>query len=151
MSRVSLIVRNLLYFRGVNLAVVAGMMVATAVMTGAVMVGDSVRASLADLARDRLGKVDQAVVSRRFFDQSIVARLLAEPEIQKRFDIVPAIILSGGATTESDHVSAGAVQILAAGGDWMEIPRGQCVINQAVAMALGGRDLSGTLLLSLAD
>src|SRR4051812_11162871 len=129
MSRFALIFRNLHYFRGVNLAVVAGMLVATAVMTGAVMVGDSVRASLADLARDRLGKVDEAVVARRFFDQSVTSRLLADPEIQKRFDIVPAIILSGGATTESDHVSAGTVQILAAGGDWVPTPAGKCIAN----------------------
>jgi putative ABC transport system permease protein len=150
MSRLALILRNLFYFRGVNLAVVVGMIVATAVMTGAVMVGDSVRASLADLARDRLGNVDEAVVSRRFFDQSVVQRLLSDPDIGKRFDVAPAVILPGGATTESDLVSAGTVQILAAGG-WMEVPRGQCVINGPVATALGAKDSGGTLLLSLSD
>ena len=43
MNRLHLLLRNLLYFRGVNLALIAGMIVATAVLTGAMMVGDSVR------------------------------------------------------------------------------------------------------------
>ena len=50
-----LLLRNLWYFRGVNLAVIAGMAVATAVLTGAdLLVGDSVRGSLADLALQQL-------------------------------------------------------------------------------------------------
>ena len=48
-SRARLLFRNLRYFRAANLAVVAGMAVATAVLTGALMVGDSVRGSLRDL------------------------------------------------------------------------------------------------------
>src|SRR5436305_1595305 len=70
-----LLLRNLRYFRGVNIAVVIGMAVATAVLTGALMVGDSVRGSLADLARQRLGAVDVALISTRFFDRGLAARL----------------------------------------------------------------------------
>ncbi len=44
------------------------MAVATAVLTGALMVGDSVRGSLRDLALERLGRVDHAMVATRFFD-----------------------------------------------------------------------------------
>ncbi|HEY8749141.1 MAG TPA: FtsX-like permease family protein [Tepidisphaeraceae bacterium] len=151
MTRLGLILRNLAYFRGVNLAVIAGMLVATAVLTGAMMVGDSVRGSLAQLARDRLGKVDQAVISRRFFDQSIVERLKTDTEVGTRFDIVPAVILPGGATTETDHVSAGTVQVLAVGGNWVTAAGGTCIINWPVASALGLKDPGATLLVSLPD
>ena len=67
-SRFNLLLRNLRFFRAANLAVVAGMAVATAVLTGALMVGDSVRGSLRALAEQRLGPVDHALVSTRFFE-----------------------------------------------------------------------------------
>jgi putative ABC transport system permease protein len=93
MNRWKLLLRNLWYFRGVNLAVLAGMAVATAVLTGALMVGDSVRGSLADLAIRRLGAVDYALISTRFFDQSLADRLGP--------NVTAGIIIRGGATDDS--------------------------------------------------
>ena len=42
-------------------------MTATAVLTGALLVGDSVRGSLKHLALDRLGGIDYVLVTPRFF------------------------------------------------------------------------------------
>src|SRR5438105_13202732 len=100
MTRFSLLLRNLRYFRGVNLAVIAGMAVATAVLTGALMVGDSVRGSLADLALRRLGPVDLAMFSGRFFDESLAARLAADDV--KSVQIMPAILVRGGVANEQN-------------------------------------------------
>ena len=61
MSTLRLILRYLFYFRAASLAVAVGMAVATAVLAGALMVGDSVRGSLRELALQRLGPVDFAV------------------------------------------------------------------------------------------
>src|SRR3954468_25043402 len=94
MTKFLLLIRNLLYFRWANLALVAGMAVATAVLTGALMVGDSVRGSLRELAEQRLGKVDHALVATRFFEQSLAQRLSAPGKAE----IVPGIILRGGAS-----------------------------------------------------
>lgn len=151
MTHLGLILRNLRYFRGVNLALVAGMIVATAVLTGAMMVGDSVRESLAQLTRDRLGKVDHALIARRFFDQSLADRLNSDPKLSTRFEIVPAIILSGGALTENEQASAGTVQILSIGGDWVPVAPGQCILNQPTADALGLVHAGGTVLLTVPD
>src|SRR5688500_2958941 len=60
MTKLRLLVENLLYFRWANLAVLLGMALATAVLTGALMVGDSVRGSLRALAVQRLGPVGPA-------------------------------------------------------------------------------------------
>lgn len=136
MTRFRLILRNLAYFRGVNFALVAGMVVATAVLTGAMMVGDSVRASLAGLTRQRLGKVDDALIARRFFDQSLVGRLQQDPRILARYEIAPAIVLQGGAANENETVRAGSVQVLAAGNDWVHVDPGHCILNGATAEAL---------------
>jgi len=67
MSLTRLLLRNLLYHWRGNLAVLLGVAVSTAVLTGALLVGDSLRGSLADLTRRRLGWVDQALVANRFF------------------------------------------------------------------------------------
>src|SRR5437764_11505173 len=97
MTRLRLLLRNLAYFRGVNVAVVLGMAVATAVLTGALMVGDSVRGSLADLTLQRLGPVDYALISNRFFDQSLAARMSAGGKVPP---LAGAILLRGGAGNE---------------------------------------------------
>src|SRR3982751_2586226 len=98
-SRQKLLLCNLRYFRAANLATVAGMAVATAVLTGALMVGDSVRGSLRDLAEARLGVVDHVMVSPRLLPQSLAKRLADAPAFAERFDsITPGVTLRGGAT-----------------------------------------------------
>ncbi len=55
-----LLLRNLIYHRRGNLAVLLGVVLGTAVLTGALLVGDSLRGSLRALALDQLGWVDEA-------------------------------------------------------------------------------------------
>ena len=62
-----LILRNLRHYWRTNLAVVAGVAVAVAVLAGALMVGTSVRASLRALVAQRLGGTDTVVSSDRYF------------------------------------------------------------------------------------
>ena len=150
MTRLLLLLRNLLYFRWANLALVAGMAVATAVLTGALMVGDSVRGSLRALAEQRLGRVDHALVATRFFEQSLAARVAAGGA-----DVVPAVILRGGAANESGERRTAGVQIAAIGGDWVPAARGQAVVNGELArdldLAAAGPESGGgaTMLLTL--
>ena len=61
MSLFSLILRNLKYYRKPYLAILAGTVISTAVLTGALVVGDSVRYSLGQLTEIRLGKTRFAV------------------------------------------------------------------------------------------
>src|SRR5437764_15339259 len=55
-----LLLRNLIYHRRGNFAVFLGVVLGTAVLTGALLVGDSLRGSLRSLALDQLGWVDEA-------------------------------------------------------------------------------------------
>ena len=66
--------RGLIHHWRLNVAVALAAAVATAVLTGALMVGDSVRGSLRDLTLQRLGRVDEALVRDRFFDADLVER-----------------------------------------------------------------------------
>lgn len=151
MTRLRFILRNLRYFKGVNLALIVGIMVATAVLSGAMMVGGSVQASLADLARQRLGPISDAMIARRFFDQALVDRLQADTELAKRYKIAPAVLLSGGASNENESIRAGDIQIAAAGGEFAPVATGQCILNGPTANALGVSGAGSITLFSLPD
>ena len=70
-----LIIRNIFHFWRQNLAVVAGVATAVAVLSGALIVGESVRASLRDLVLARLGQTDYVVSSDRFFREALAEEL----------------------------------------------------------------------------
>jgi hypothetical protein len=74
MNLPGLALRNLVYHRRGNFALVLGMAVGTAVLTGALLVGDSLRGSLRDLTDRRLGWVEQALVSPRFLRAELADR-----------------------------------------------------------------------------
>ena len=96
-----------------NLAVIAGVAVTTAVLTGALMVGDSLRGSLRDLTLDRLGRTDQALLNNRFFPSELASRLSRQPEMgSNHLDLVPAVYLHGSAVHPSSERRASGVQII---------------------------------------
>ena len=74
-SSVGVAVRGLQFHWRIALSLAFGVAVATAVITGALVVGDSMRSSLRALTEQRLGKVDLAVIPGGFFDPQ---RLLAD-------------------------------------------------------------------------
>src|ERR1700744_1804225 len=99
MSRLRFILESLRYHRRMNLAVALGGRAGAAVLTGALLVGDSVRGSLRHLALDRLGWVDDVLVVDRFFRADLEAGLLAESSGPGRLRFhsrtVPGIMLQG--------------------------------------------------------
>src|ERR1700729_532323 len=77
MTRAGLVLRSLLYHWRGNIAVFLGVALGTAVLTGALLVGDSLRGSLRELAVDQLGWVDQALVANRFFRSQLAEEMPA--------------------------------------------------------------------------
>ena len=67
MTSSQLVRQSLTHYWRTNLAVVAGVAAAVTVLSGALLVGDSVRGSLRELVVQRLGATDLAVVSSDFF------------------------------------------------------------------------------------
>ena len=61
MTRFQLLQRSLRFHWRIHLAVALGVAAAAAVLTGALLVGDSVRGSLRHLVLDRLGRIDEAL------------------------------------------------------------------------------------------
>jgi ABC-type lipoprotein release transport system permease subunit len=88
-----------------NLAVGLAVAVATATLTGALLVGDSVRGTLRDTALRRLGPVDHALVAQRFFRQSLAAEIAAGPRFQSQFDRSCSLILMRGSASHADSLA----------------------------------------------
>ncbi len=103
--------RNLLYFRELNLAVVLGVAVAGATLTGALMVGDSVRGSLRQITYERLGTIQFAVAPQHLVGPELAEALRASELVrQAQGTVAEAIMLSGAARTEQARAAKVAIQ-----------------------------------------
>lgn len=85
---------SLVYHWRTNAAVALGVMAGTAVLTGALLVGDSVRGSLRRLTLERLGRIDEVLVTDRFFRQELADELAAKPAFRELYvEAQPVILL----------------------------------------------------------
>ena len=75
MTFTTLVRRTAAYYWRTNLAVCLGVAVAVSVLAGALIVGDSVRGSLRDLALARLGRTQDALSSANFLRDDLAADL----------------------------------------------------------------------------
>jgi len=81
-------------------AVVLTAAVAASVLTGALMVGDSVRGSLRDLTLNRLGGIDFALIGGGFFREELGSELAEDADFAARYGPVSAAILMQGSIVE---------------------------------------------------
>lgn len=153
-----LIFANLRYHRRTGPAVATGVAVATAVLTGALLVGDSVRGSLEDLVTDRLGHIDHVLLTERFFRRELAAELAASPQFDEDFDGVTAAVLSlgtvekryrrptGGVDRDATAGLAGSVTIIGSDESFLALGEGgpsrppakdEVVLNRQLADEIG--------------
>ncbi len=111
--RIATFIQNSLkYYWRTNLAVILGVATAVAVLAGALLVGDSVRASLRELALSRLGNTDLMIAGTSFFRAQLADDLQAQPQFAAAFNAAcPLIALPGVATHDESRNRAGNVQI----------------------------------------
>jgi ABC-type lipoprotein release transport system permease subunit len=102
------LLQTLLYHRRSHLAVLLGVVVGTAVIGGALVVGDSVRGSLRQMTLDRLGSVDFALTSQRFFREALSADVAEQPKLNRSFAIAaPALMMTASIERGPQDVSNG--------------------------------------------
>jgi putative ABC transport system permease protein len=107
MRTATLVRRSLTYYRRTDLAVVTGVATAVAVLAGALVVGDSVRASLRDLVLNRIGRTDTVISAANFFQEQLSANLTPG----QRFSACPVIAFEGLVTHDANHRRASGVQV----------------------------------------
>ena len=107
-----LILRNLSYYWRSHLAAIAGVATAVAVLAGALLVGDSVRGTLRDLAIQRLGQTDLVVVSSGFFREALAADVQSDAAFGRGFErVAPLIVLPAIATNQESGRRLGDVRV----------------------------------------
>lgn len=149
--------RSLTYFRRANLAVILGVATATAVLAGALLVGDSVRASLRNLALARLGKTDLLVASTGFFREQLVDDLKSHPTFAASFNgACPLIAIEGVVTHSDSNARAGGVAVYGVDerfwkfhGSSIQPPEGNDVLTSAALASEIGAKPGDTIILRI--
>jgi ABC-type antimicrobial peptide transport system permease subunit len=112
MGIAGLVKNNLTYYWRTNLAVVVGVATAVAVLAGALLVGNSVRASLRDLVLMRLGKTDHVISSPRFFREQLANDIQNDQQfVASGFTTTCPLISLEGTVSEASGTRAGGVQV----------------------------------------
>ena len=151
-----LIRRSLAHYWRSNAAVVFGVAVAVAVLVGSLMVGDSVRGSLRELASERLGRVDYALAAPSFFTEELGNRLLRQDRAAERCDLaVPAIVLQGSVERAASDSMPAQVSVIGVRDEFWKLGRvnreislegRQVALNQDLADDLGAAEDDAVLL-----
>jgi putative ABC transport system permease protein len=138
-----LILRSVTYHARSHLGVVLGAAIGSAILVGALLVGGSVKTTLHEMAMDRLGTIDHALVTgdRLFREQLAVD--LADDTIKTS----PVLLLPGTAVNSETEQRANRVQIIGVNSSFWslanEIPdvgpigEDHVVLNEVLAAKLG--------------
>lgn len=143
--------RGLIHHRRSHLTVALATAVVTAVLSGALLMGDSVRGSLRDLAVNRLGRIDLALESPRFFRQGLVDDLVGAASFSGDFTAAAgAIRLAGSAAHGESGRRAARIFVHGVDDAFLDVAAAdftvpqrvpgrlpEAVINQALATELG--------------
>lgn len=113
MTTATLLRRNLVYYWRTNAAVACGVAIAVAVLAGALLVGDSVRASLRELVLGRLGRTAYVVSASNFFREELVGELSADPQfaVAAFAGACPLVVFEGVVIDEASGRRGGGVQV----------------------------------------
>ncbi len=109
MTLLKFIFRSLRFFRKQQLALLAGTILSTAVLTGALIIGDSVKHSLRELVDFRLGKTRFALVSGDRFVSTELSKSLSE---NLKVKSAALLIVPGIAINPETNSRINSIQVL---------------------------------------
>ena len=102
------LLRCLGHYWRIHLAVTLGVAVTAAILTGALLIGDSVKGSLRDLTLERLGDIEYSLTSTGFFRERLASDLQAKGGAR----VAPAIILNSAATHAESRRRTSGIGVL---------------------------------------
>ena len=110
---------SLKHFWQIHLTVALCTAVATGVLAGALIVGDSVRGSLRSLTTERLGAIQHALLADHFF----------QPDLLQRDNKVPVILINGTIVAPQTQTRASKVNIAGVTDDFFTFWRAETAPN----------------------
>lgn len=136
-----LLQKSLVHYAGANLAVLAGAWIGAAALTGALLVGDSMRGTLRAAVLERLGGVEHALAGPKFFRQDLAGRL--RESLGGRVPAASAVLLRA-AVTGPEKRRASNVQVVGVNDEFLRLfPDAESdlarrvFVNERLAAALG--------------
>ena len=136
----TLALRSLRFHARAHLGVLLGATVGAAVLIGALLVGDSVRGSLRDMALARLGKIEAAMATGdRLFRAALATKLNAAPVLA-----LPGTVNSSDGSRRANRVHVLGVdenfwKLAAKAPPFATVPPDSVVLNQALAEQLAAK------------
>lgn len=141
MTLFTLLLRNIRFYRKEHLLMLMGLIVSTAVLTSALIIGDSIQHSLQQIVDQRLGTTQHIIVTQERFFPAGYASKLAQ---QLKVETAPVLLLRGSVgAVESDQRIA-AVEISGVNEhfwkigntDTLKLLANEVVINEKTAQQL---------------
>ncbi len=141
MNRARFIIVSLKYFRRQHFAVFLATIISTAVLTGALIVGDSVKYSLTNLVDKRLGSIEYALVSG---DRFVSSQLAYNISNDLNIPTASVLMMQGIAINSQNHNRINKAQIIGTDSNFwslseINIPKlniGEAIISQNIAEKL---------------
>lgn len=157
MNLSTLIRRSLVFHARSHLGVLIGAAIGSAALIGALVVGDSVRISLKEMALSRLGRTQLSLSSGdRFFRAKLASEMAGEISEELGVGFTAAIQIQGTANSVDSSARANHVQALGVdesfwsfantAPSFTEIPEGEVVLNEPLATQLNA-SVGDTILL----
>jgi putative ABC transport system permease protein len=117
MTWLSYLRASLWHYARLHVAVALGVAVATAVLTGALLVGDSMRGSLRSMTLDRLGSLEELLITDHFFRMELESEVQNHPAFPRAVyhEVIPAILLPQCTLENTEREHARASQVFAFG------------------------------------
>lgn len=151
MHPVNILWRSLRHHWRSHVAVGLCALVGSSVLTGALLVGDSMRGSLRELALRRLGPIDYSLEAPRFIREELAEDVVAEAWGKSPVATgAPAILLDGAIQHADTRARANRIRVLGAGAGFWRLFDGdapvevaavgrQVALNRALAEEIGAK------------
>ena len=144
MNSRKMLLRSLFFYRKIHLWVVLGTAVSTAILVGALIIGDSIHFSLKKIVWDRLGATEMAVTSGDRFFRTQLADNLSQ---RLKTSVAPLLLTRGIAIAEGGRRRVNSIQVLGVDSRFGELggvpdlydslASDEAVVNQHLAERLG--------------
>lgn len=142
MNILRLLLQNIRYYRKEHLMLMIGLIISTAVLTSALIIGDSIQFSLRKIVDQRIGNTQHVIVTQEHFFPADYALTLSD---KLQTATAPVLLLRGSVSAEQSTERVPGVQIIGINGSFAEMGNSntltikgeQVILNRKTATRLG--------------